>query len=642
MNISTLAKILGVSINDLRSAGQKQGLHVFGGRSTRIPYNAALEVTKVLRPEKLSKLQNDDRIYLPAALSVGDFAQTIGKPTGMVLKSLMMSGIMVTLNEKIDYDTASLIASDMGVEVFPENGEIFDSSDAPDLHMVRTIEYSTDESKKHYLKRSPVVTIMGHVDHGKTTLLDFIRKSNVVAGEAGAITQHIASYKIKSNNQNITFVDTPGHSAFTAMRARGSQLADFIILVVSSVEGPKPQTVEVIERAKITKTPIIVALNKIDLPGSDPEKVKTELTRFGLTPEEWGGSTPFIPISAKTGQNVEKLLETILLHAEIAELKGEIDCPAQAIVIESNLDKTQGVINNVLVVKGSLITGDVIKCGLQVARVKKMFDSEGKEIKKATISDPVMIIGLNQISQIGEPMVVYESIKAAQKAADAEAFSKENKVNLSFSPKAVDNGSQINVILKADVSGSLEALKESIIKIPQEQTKVVIKASSVGEVGENDVEFAETTGSTILAFHTKISNNAKVQIKKLEINTFSSDIIYEILEWVEEEIFKNIKHEVKIEVLGRAEILGVFKSEKVSIQVFGGEVKSGKLLDSKKVRIIREDQDLGSCEIKELQKNKEKVSEVNISQQFGISITGLKTKVKVGDILECIDEVIVK
>lgn len=642
MNISTLAKTLGISINELREVGKKNGLHVFGGRNTRIPYNSALEITKILKPDKLNKLENDDKIYLPSAITVSDFSQTIGRATGMVLRQLLMSGVMVTLNEKIDYDTASLVASEMGVEVFPEESDQFENGDNANLHLVKTIEYGTDETKKQYIERSPVVTIMGHVDHGKTTLLDFIRKSNVVATEAGAITQHISSYKIKFNGKNITFLDTPGHEAFTAMRARGSQLADFIILVVSSTEGPKPQTIEVIERAKITKTPIIVALNKTDLPNSDPEKVKTQLTTFGITPEEWGGTTPFIPLSAKTGQNVEKLLESILLHSEVAELKGEVNCPGQAIVVESNLDKTQGVVNNVLVVKGSLLVGDVIKCGLQVGRIKKMFDSEGKEIKKASVSDPVVIVGLGQIAQIGEPLVVYETIKEAQKAVDIETKQKENKIHIAFSPKNSDTGNQLNLILKADVQGSLEALKEAIIKIPQDQTKIIIKSDSVGEVGEGDVEYASTTGSTILAFHTKVSANAKNSIKKLEVNLFSSDIIYEILEWIEEELFKNIKHEIKIEVLGKAEVLGVFKSEKASIQIFGGEVKSGKILDNKKIRVIREDKELGSCEITELQKNKEKVSEINISQQFGISITGLKAKIKVGDILECIDEIIVK
>jgi small GTP-binding protein len=326
MNISTLAKILGVSINELRETGQKSGVYGFSGRNTRISYQSAVDITKVLKPDKLAKLSNDDKIYLPQSVKVADLAETIGKSTGLVVKTLLMNGVMATINEQIDYDTASLISAELGVEVFPEDPNFFTSDSDTETNLIKTIEYSNVAGiDKQYTNRPPVVTIMGHVDHGKTTLLDYIRKSNIVAGEAGAITQHISSYKINYQGKNITFVDTPGHEAFTAMRARGSQLADFVILVVSAVEGPKPQTIEVIERAKMAKTTVIVVLNKIDLPQSDPEKVKTEISQFGLVPEEWGGQTPFIEISAKTGKNVDKLLDAILLFAEVADLKGQIE-----------------------------------------------------------------------------------------------------------------------------------------------------------------------------------------------------------------------------------------------------------------------------------------------------------------------------
>ncbi len=642
MNISTLAKILGVSINELRETGTKKEIYGFSGRNTRIPYNSAVEITKVLKPDKLSKLQNDDKIYLPNSLTVNEFAEAIGRPVGSVVKTLLLNGIMATLNEKIDYDTASLIAEELKVEVFPENPEMFDRGNSQDLQLIKNVEYDdTPGIEKAYVHRSPVVTIMGHVDHGKTTLLDTIRKTNVVATEAGAITQHISSYQITYKNEKITFVDTPGHSAFTAMRARGSQLADFIILVVSAVEGPKPQTVEVIERAKLSKSSVIVAINKIDLPESDIERVKQDIAGFGLVPEDWGGDTPFIPISARNNLNIDKLLDTILLHAEVADLKGQINCKGQGIIIESHLDRQLGVVASILVTKDTIKVGDYIRCSEYVGKVRKMENSEGKNIQVAEISEPVMLVGLPEVCDIGEAVLVYPSQKEAQVSASIEKAKKLNKKTLILGGSTSGDDAEINLMLKADVLGSLEALKESIIKIPQEKVKINIKAESVGEINENDVEFAKTTNSTILAFHTKISPKATYSLKTTGIGLVQSDVIYELLEWVEETILKNVKHEIKTQVLGRAEVLAIFKSEKPTIQVLGAEVKEGKIFSNKNLKLIRNDEEIGKLEIQELQRNKSKSSEVNISQQFGVSVTG-KGKVQVGDILESYDETVVK
>jgi translation initiation factor IF-2 len=639
MNISTLAKILGISINDLREAGQKIGVYGFNGRNTRIPYQSAIEVTKSLRPEKLAKLKNDDKIYLPYTIKVSDFAETIGRPVGNVVKTLLMNGVMATLNEQIDYDTASLIANELGVEVFPENSEDF-ASEETNGQLIKVFDTGKPESEKKYKSRPPVITIMGHVDHGKTSLLDYIRKSSVVSGEAGSITQHISSYQINFQNHKITFVDTPGHAAFTAMRARGTQLADFVILVVSSIEGPKPQTVEVIERAKMAKTPIIVALNKIDLPESDVERVKNEISQFGLVPEEWGGQTPFIPISAKTGQDVDKLLESIILQSEVAELKGEIECPAQAVIVESHLDRSLGVVSSVLVIKGEIKVGDIVRAGEFVGKIRKLETSEGKMVKNANLSEPVVLIGLPEIVEIGEPIIVYDNLKQAQTDASMEK-QKRSKRKISYNSKNVGSGdNQINIILKADVSGSLEALKEALIKIPQEHAKIVVKSESVGAITESDVEFAVTTKSFIIAFHTQTNPQVEKMIQKEGVNLVQSDIIYEILEWAEEEILKHAKHEIKITLVGKAKVLATFKSDKPSIQVFGGEVIDGKILDNKVLFLIRNKENLGRLEIVQLQRNKDKVSEVNISQQFGVSVTG-KVKVQVGDEIECVDERIV-
>jgi translation initiation factor IF-2 len=660
MNISTLAKLLGTSINDLREIGSKNSIYGFYGRNTRIPYNSAVEITKLIRPEKLNNLKNDDKIYLPQIISVAEFSETIGKPVSLVIKNLMLSGVIATMNEKIDYDTASIIASDLGVEVFPEeNVESSNNSLNLNSQMINLVIYDDEVNKNAVdIIRPPIITVMGHVDHGKTTLLDTIRKSNVVDGEAGSITQHISSYQIgfKVNDQQLkklnlpidqegnylmTFIDTPGHEAFTAMRARGSQLADYIILMVSSVEGPKPQTVEVIERAKLGKIPLIVALNKIDLPDSDPERVKNELTQYGLIPEEWGGDTPFISISAKSGLNIDKLLETILVYSDLNELKGQINVPGQAVIIENHLDPRLGVVGIVLVVKDKIKVGDIIRIGENVSKIRKIETTDGKSVAEAFLGQPAVVHGLSTLVNIGDTMIVYPSVKLATNDANTEKIKKQqNKKTITIlSDTASQN--QINLVLKADVAGSLEALKETILKIPQDKIKIIIKSEGVGAINQNDIDFAQTSSSTILSFHNEIPPKLVLEIEKKKVNLVESDIIYEIVEWVEEEILKSVKPETKQIDLGKAKVLATFKSEKSGIQVCGGECIDGKILSSKSIKIIRGSELLGEAEIVELQRNKVKSETVNISQQFGIS---LRTKIKIqkDDLLVSFDEVLVK
>ena len=640
MNISTLAKILGVSISDLRTTAQKNGVRGFHGRNTRIPYNSAMEVTKIIRPDKAVGLEDDNKIYLPPTLTVNEFAEAIGKQPGIVARALVMNGVMATLNETIDYDTASLIAEELKVEVFPEGGA-FDEDEEDALSTGQDINHfaASEESEGKQISRTPVVTVMGHVDHGKTTLLDTIRKANVAGGEAGAITQHISSYQITHDGKKITFVDTPGHEAFTAMRARGSQLADFIILVVAATEGPKPQTLEVIERAKISKTPVIVALNKIDLPEADVEKTKMDVSNFGLVPEEWGGEIPFIPISAKNGDNLDKLLATILLHAEIAELKGTVETAGTGVVVECHKDPKLGVVTTVLVTRAKLQTGDVISCGELTGKIKRLENSEGKILKTAELATPVLLLGLPEVVSVGEEILVHPSQKEASAKASEET--RKRAARRVVATKQEDtHGEVINLVLKADVQGSLEALKESIVKIPQEKVKLVIKSEGVGEVSESDIEFAETAQATVLAFHTPLHKNVEEDVRNGRVPVVQSDIIYEILNWLEEEILKNTTHETKTVVLGEAEVLAVFKSDKSSIQVFGGEVRSGKILDTKPLRLVRGKEEIGRLEIEELQKDKVKAKEINISQQFGCSVKG-KGKIEVGDTIQSIDEVVV-
>lgn len=639
MNISTLAKILGVSINDLRDTANKNNIRGFHGRNTRIPYQSAMEVTKVLRPDKAENLQNDDKVYLPATLTVAELAEAIGKQPGIVVKSLIMSGVMATLNETIDYDTASLISEELGVKVFPEGGA-FDEAETKVENAPDVDHFQAEQTDGKVIDRIPVVTVMGHVDHGKTTLLDTIRKANVAGGEAGAITQHISSYQIDYKDTQITFVDTPGHEAFTAMRARGSQLADFIILMVAATEGPKPQTVEVIERAKLAKTPIIVAINKIDLPNADVEKTKTDVSAFGLVPEEWGGDTPYVPISAKNNENLDKLLDTILLHAEVAELKGNIDTLGRSVVVECHKDTKLGVVTTVLVTRDSLKMGDIISCGELTGKIKRLENSEGKMIGKAELASPALLLGLPDVVNVGEEIVVHKNKKEAEAAASEERHRRATRTISSNRNEEKKMEDQINLVLKADVQGSLEALKESILKIPQEKVKITIKQESVGSVNTSDIDFAKTSESTILAFHTTIEKNVEDAVRNNVVNVVQSNIIYEILNWLEEEILANTQHEIKTTVLGSAEVLAVFSSDKPSIQVFGGEVKNGKIFNNKSLRLMRDGEEISKLEIVELQKDRAPAKEINISQQFGVSVSG-KGKVEVGDTIECIDEQVV-
>jgi translation initiation factor IF-2 len=644
MNISTLAKILGISSTDLRDIGVQKKIRGFQGRNTRIPYASAVEITKVVRPDKAENLKDDDNIYLSNTLTVAELAESIDRPVGIVMRYLLTNGVMATINEKIDFDTAAIIASELNIEVrkIDENQDLSIGEAEPmDFKKMSS-------SNGAMVKRPAIVTIMGHVDHGKTTLLDRIRHTNVVDTEAGAITQHITSYQIEYKGEKITFMDTPGHEAFAAMRARGSQLADIVIIVVSAVEGVKPQTTEVIQRVKLAKTQAIVAVNKIDLPDADPMRIMQDVAAFGLVPEEWGGNVPFVQISAKQGLNVDKLLDTIILMSEVMELKGEIDCPAQAVVVESHVESKLGIVSHVIVTKDTLRVGDYVAVADTHFKIKQIQKSSGEVTKTASICEPVAILGSNQLIGTGEVMVVFPDKKSAEKVAIEEERRrsiKKIKLNRNTSTLVDKKGSTSNLhlVLKADVNGSLEALKEAILKIPTEGVNLIIKDASVGQISENDLQFAQTSDSTIIAFHTSANQQALrwLKDKKEDINLIQSDVIYELLSWVEEAILSRVKREIKITVLGKAEILATFRSDKPTIQVFGGEVLDGKILSNKNLQVWRNGEMLGVLEVLELQKNKQKVADAFQSQQFGIS-TNAKVKVQKGDIIESIDETVVK
>jgi len=644
MNISTLAKILGVGSSDLRDTGVKNKIRGFHGRNTRIPYASAVEITKILRPDKAASLKDDDNVYLPDTLTVAEFAESVDRPVGLVMRFLLSNGVMATINEKIDFDTAAIIASELNIEVHKINeSEDLSIGEAAPMDFKKMSSSNGD-----LVKRPAIVTIMGHVDHGKTTLLDRIRNTNVVATEAGAITQHITSYQIEYKGEKITFMDTPGHEAFAAMRTRGSQLADIVIIVVSAVEGVKPQTTEVIQRVKLAKTQAIVAVNKIDLPDADPMRIMQDVAAFGLVPEEWGGNVPFVQVSAKTGLNIDKLLDTIILQSEVMELKGEINCPAQAVVVESHVETKLGIVSHVIVTKDVLNVGDYIAVADTYCRIKQIRKSNGEVTKSASICEPVAIFGLDKLVDTGEVVVKYPDKKTAEKSAiDEERRRGIKKINLHKNTSSVVDkkgaSSHLHLVLKADVNGSLEALKEAILKIPTEGVNLVVKDASVGQINENDLEFAQTSDSTIIAFHTSANQQALrwLKDKKEKIGLVQSDVIYELLSWVEEAILSRVKHEIRITILGKAEVLATFKSDKPTIQVFGGEVLDGKILSNKNLQVVRNGEVIGVLDVLELQKNKQKTSEAFQSQQFGIS-TNAKVKILKGDIIQSIDETVIK
>jgi translation initiation factor IF-2 len=642
MNISTLAKLLGATSSELREVGIRNKIRGFHGRNTRIPYSSALEITKIIRPEKEANLKDDDNIYLPATMTVAEFAESVDKPVGLVMRHLLMNGVMATINEKIDFDTAAIISSELNIEVQKMETDFGDS-------VLEDVSQSKILSSDAMLAKRPmIVTIMGHVDHGKTTLLDSIRDTNVVATEAGAITQHITSYKIEFQGEQITFLDTPGHEAFAAMRARGSQIADVVVIVVSAVEGVKPQTLEVIQRVKLAKTKVVIALNKVDLPEADQVKVTQEIAGYGLVPEEWGGEVPFIPISAKLGTNVDKLLETLITISQIEEFKGEINVAGQAVVVESHLDNKLGVLTALIVTKGEIKTGDYVVVGDTYCKIKQIRDSNNKILKTAGLSEPIAILGLNKLVDTGEVMVTYPDKKTAENTAIEEARRRSvKKISIQrLSSNLVDkkgSGNNLHIVLKADVNGSLEALKEAILKIPTEGVNLVIKDASVGQISENDLQFSVTSDSTIIAFNTSANQQALKWIKdnKNKVELIQSSVIYELLSWVEEAILSRVKKEIKQVSIGKAEVLAIFKSEKAHLQVFGGEVTENKISSNKKIKVWRNGQDIGILEIVEIQRNKQKVSEVFQPQQFGIS-TNNKVKIQKGDLIESFDEVVVK
>ena len=561
------------------------------------------------------------------SISLTDFAKQTKRSLTEIMGALLKAGIMITINQKIDPDIACKIGGLIGVKVNTDFSETEDSKIKYELTMLESSE--VEDKPEDLLPRPPIVTIMGHVDHGKTKLLDAIRSTNVVEGEAGGITQHIGAYQATINNKKITFLDTPGHEAFTALRARGAQVTDIVILVVAANDGIMPQTIEAIDHAKAAGVPIIVAINKIDLPEANPDRVKQQLTEHELVPEEWGGKTVCCPISAKAKTGLENLLEMILLVAEMEDLKANPRKKAQGIIIEAHLSKQRGPVATVLIKGGTLRKGDPYVIGTTYGRVRAMFDDHGQEVSEAGPSCPVEILGITEVPRSGELFQVLASEKEARVLAETrqveqkdQLLSSKRAMTLSSLSKALNTGDKktLNIVLKGDVQGSIEAISVSIAKIQHEKISLNIIHSGTGSINESDVMLAKASEAVILAFTVDVESGAELLAKKENVEIRKYDIIYKLLEDLELALSGMLSPEYEEVELGKAEIRSIFKSSK-SGTIAGAFVTAGLLRkNADKVVLYRGNKQLTETTFASLKRFKDNVKEVALNYECGFTL----------------------
>ncbi len=583
------------------------------GKKSKRKFQKEEERTK----QKIFELKE---ITIPETITVKDLATEMKKTSGEVIKKLFNYGIMATINNTIDFDTAFLVAGEFGItankkEEIKEEDILFDE---------------TEDQAEDLEPRPPVVVVMGHVDHGKTSLLDAIRSTNVIEGEAGGITQHIGAYKVNINNREITFLDTPGHEAFTAMRARGAQITDVAILVVAADDGVMPQTVEAINHAKAAEIPIIVAVNKIDLPGANVEKIKQELMEYELVPEEWGGDTIYVPISAKKKINIDNLLEMVLLVADMKELKANPHKQAKGTVIEARLDKAKGPIASILVQRGTLDEGDTIVVGKSIGRIRAMKNDKGQRVKKAGPSTPVEVMGLTEVPEAGDTFYEVKDEKMAKHLIERrrrqereQAMAENNKVTLSnlFEKMESENLKQLNIIVKADVQGTAQALKQSLEKLSNDEVKVKVIHAVAGAVTESDVQLAKAGNCIIIAFNVRPVNTAKDMAEKENVEIKQYSVIYQALEDVEAAMKGMLDPVYEEKIIGNAVVRQTFKVSNVGT-VAGAYVLDGKIERNAGVRVIRENVVIHDGKLISLKRFKDDVKEVSKGFECGLQIEG--------------------
>ena len=553
------------------------------------------------------------KIQIPESITVRALADLIGKQPSEVITKLMQSGVMAHINQSIDFDTAALIVDEFGFEGVAE---------------VKNDKLSFTTGSRDAIKRPPIVTIMGHVDHGKTTLMDYIRSANVAASESGGITQHISAYQIdfetkEKEKRKITFIDTPGHEAFSQLRAHGVSMTDVVILIVAATDGVKPQTIEVIEKARANNVPIIVAINKIDMPGANIEVVKKQLSEHELMPEEWGGKTTMIPISAKSGKGVEDLLEMVILTADLLDLKADSNIPAEGVVIEAHKDIKVGSLATLLIYNGTLRPGYSLVIGSTYGKIRSMTNDQGLPIAVAGPATPVIISGLNDVPKFGDTIQIMPNEKSARVIAEQKNSKKQK-----YSEKPAN---AFRVVIKADVGGSLAALEDSIKKLKHKDAVVEILQSGIGQVTENDINIAEASGSTIIAFRVEVPNQIKKinEFKNIQIKEFW--VIYEIIEFLSQQLEIIATPTYETIELGRLKVLEIFM-QKGKSAIVGGEVTQGKVTKNADVIINRNNEEVSKAKLISLKAGKIDTDEVEKGQQCGMSLEEVDT-VEKGDVL---------
>jgi translation initiation factor IF-2 len=574
-------------------------------------------------------------VEIPETITVADLAQRMAVKAGEVIKTMMNLGVMATINQVVDQDTAQVLVEEMGHK--------------PKLLKADQIEDVVVDAGKpegEAIQRAPVVTIMGHVDHGKTSLLDYIRRSHVAEGEAGGITQHIGAYVVEIDKGKITFLDTPGHAAFTAMRARGAQVTDIVVLVVAADDGVMPQTVEAIQHARAAGVPMVVAVNKIDRPDADLDRVKNELSQHNVIPDDWGGDTMFVNVSAKTGEGIESLLEAILLQAEVLELKAVPEGPASGVVVESSLEKGRGAVATVLVHQGLLSVGDAVLVGQQYGRVRAMFDETGQSLEHAGPSTPVQLLGLSGAPNAGDDLVVLADERKAREVAEhRQGKSRDVKLARQQAARledvftrmeegAVDN---VQLLIKADVQGSAEALRDALTNLSNENVTVRVIGSSVGGITESDVNLAAASDAIVIGFNTRADASARQAIKDTGVDVRYYSIIYEAIDDVKAAILGMLSPEIRENIVGLAEVREVFRSPKFG-QVAGCMVVDGYVRRNNPIRVLRDNVVIFEGELESLRRFKDDVNEVRAGTECGIGVRNYND-VRAGDQIECFERI---
>jgi translation initiation factor IF-2 len=575
-------------------------------------------------------------VEIPESIAVSELAKRLAIKGNEVVKVLFNMGAMVTINQVIDQDTAALVVEELGHVAKP-----ISEGDVDEQLLAEEGQVTGDE-----VSRSPVVTIMGHVDHGKTSLLDYIRRSHVAEGEAGGITQHIGAYSVKTDKGQVTFLDTPGHAAFTAMRARGAQATDIVVLVVAADDGVMPQTIEAIQHSKAAGVPLVVAVNKIDRENADPERVRNELAQYEVIPEDWGGENLFVNVSAHTGQGVDALLDAILLQAELMDLKAVADGPAQGLVIESSLEKGRGSVATLLVQSGTLSQGDMIIAGEEYGRIRKMFDENQRPIESAGPSTPVAVLGLSNTPSAGDDFLVVKNERKAREVAEfRQAKTRDAKLAQQQASKLEDMFSQmtegevasLSLIIKSDVHGSAEALRDSLTNLSTDEVKVKVLGSGVGGITETDANLAAASHAVIIGFNVRADAAARAAIKESGVDVRYYSIIYEAIDDVKAALSGMLSPEVKEQIVGLAEVKEVFRSPKLG-DIAGCIVSEGYVRRHNPIRVLRDNVVIYEGELESLRRFKDDVNEVRAGTECGIGVKNYDN-VQVGDQIECFERV---